>query len=391
MRKILFSIAMLCGATASALDPGCTVNSPSGIHTCPQNSGDWYQNYQEWISTLNAMGVGIRGDSSGATSFGSGATRSTFTPTGVLQLNTALGAQYGGTGQTTLTAHSVIVGQGTSGFTSPGTMANGTLLIGQGAGSDPVVANLTGTANQIIVTNGAGTITLSGPQNLGTGNSPTFNGLTLTNALTVANGGTGAQSLTAHGVLVGEGTGAVISLGAATNGQIPIGSAGADPVLATITGTTNEVNVTNGAGSITLAAGGSNNTCASGQVLDGATYNHGVASGGTCQSYVNNTSTGAVSVASWTVHGTYTWTVPGNIKTIKITACGAGGGGANSSVGGGTNGGGGGSSFCATGADSSSGAGKAGILGGGGSGAHTGGNGGSGGDGVVQFEYTGGA
>lgn len=69
----------------------------------------------------------------------------------------------------------------------------------------------------------------------------------------VAEGGTGAQTFTAHSLLVGEGTGAVVALGAASNGQIAIGSAGADPVLATLTAGTN-ISITNGAGSITIAA-----------------------------------------------------------------------------------------------------------------------------------------
>jgi hypothetical protein len=71
--------------------------------------------------------------------------------------------------------------------------------------------------------------------------------------LPVAKGGTGAATLTDHGILLGSGTGAVTPLGAASNGQIPIGSTGADPVLATITGTADQITVTNGAGTITLS------------------------------------------------------------------------------------------------------------------------------------------
>lgn len=71
--------------------------------------------------------------------------------------------------------------------------------------------------------------------------------------LIVAKGGTGVVSLTDHGLLVGSGTAAVTILGVATNGQIPIGSTGTDPVLAEITGTANQVTVTSGAGSITLS------------------------------------------------------------------------------------------------------------------------------------------
>src|SRR5205807_2389208 len=57
--------------------------------------------------------------------------------------------------------------------------ANGSLLIGNGTGF--TVNTLTGTANQITVTNGAGTITLSLPQNIAVNSSPTFASETLTN------------------------------------------------------------------------------------------------------------------------------------------------------------------------------------------------------------------
>ncbi len=71
----------------------------------------------------------------------------------------------------------------------------------------------------------------------------------------VNEGGTGAQTFTAHSVLLGHGTSAVTALGAATNGQLVIGSGGADPVLATITAGTG-VSISNGAGSITISATG---------------------------------------------------------------------------------------------------------------------------------------
>lgn len=87
---------------------------------------------------------------------------------------------------------------------------------------------------------------------LGINASPTFAGITLTNPLTVPSGGTSLATLTDHGILLGSGTGAITPLAAAANGEIPIGSTGADPVLATITGTANRVTVSNAAGSITL-------------------------------------------------------------------------------------------------------------------------------------------
>ncbi len=75
---------------------------------------------------------------------------------------------------------------------------------------------------------------------LGPNSSPTFVGIALTGA-------------TDHGLLLGAGTDPLTSLAVAANGEIPIGSTGADPVLAEITGTTNQVISTPGVGSITLS------------------------------------------------------------------------------------------------------------------------------------------
>jgi len=85
--------------------------------------------------------------------------------------------------------------------------------------------------------------------------------------LTVALGGTGAPTLTDGGLLVGSGTGAITALGVATNGQIPIGDGATDPVLATLTGTANEITVTNGAGSITLSLPANNKLMPEGCII----------------------------------------------------------------------------------------------------------------------------
>lgn len=61
------------------------------------------------------------------------------------------------------------------------------------------------------------------------------------------------DTLTARGPLFASSTKQVASLAALTNGQLMVGSTGADPVAAAITGTTNQVTVTNGAGTITLS------------------------------------------------------------------------------------------------------------------------------------------
>src|SRR6266480_3738568 len=67
----------------------------------------------------------------------------------------------------------------------------------------------------------------------------------------VAQGGTGATTLTSGGILLGNGTGAIVATAQPTNGQILIGSTGLNPALGTISGTTNQVNVTNRLGTIT--------------------------------------------------------------------------------------------------------------------------------------------
>jgi hypothetical protein len=135
------------------------------------------------------------------------------------------------------TNHAVQIGNGSSTLNSVSVGTNGQLLVAAT------------TADPTWVTPAAGT-----------GLSITTNATTLSYALStpvsVANGGTGAGTFTAHSILLGEGTSAFTALGAATNGQLPIGSTGADPVLATITAGTG-VSVVNSAGGITINAVGS--------------------------------------------------------------------------------------------------------------------------------------
>lgn len=64
------------------------------------------------------------------------------------------------------------------------------------------------------------------------------------------------SSVTQHSLLLGGANSHTINnLGVATDGQLPIGSTGADPVLATLTAGTG-VSITNAAGSITINASG---------------------------------------------------------------------------------------------------------------------------------------
>jgi len=170
-------------------------------------------------------------------------------------------------------------------------LTNGQLLIGS-ASAAPVAANISGTANQVTVTNGTGTITLSipsaviltGASSINSSSSMLAIGDSVTTTLTLGRAGQTTSlpatismpNLTASlplqlnasnnvisaainlassqvtGTLppANGGTGSTATL---ANGQLLIGNGTTTPAAANITGTTNQVIVTNGAGTITLS------------------------------------------------------------------------------------------------------------------------------------------
>lgn len=93
----------------------------------------------------------------------------------------------------------------------------------------------------------------------GTPNTALLNAVSLTmgwtGTLSVARGGIGSGSLTAHGVLLGQGTSAITSSVLAA-GQILIGTTASDPSAALITGSGN-ITVTSSTGAINISATGS--------------------------------------------------------------------------------------------------------------------------------------
>lgn len=70
----------------------------------------------------------------------------------------------------------------------------------------------------------------------------------------VVEGGTGAQALTDHGILVGSGTSAVTALAVGTDGQLAIGATGADPAFATVTSSDSLLTLTGGANTLDIVA-----------------------------------------------------------------------------------------------------------------------------------------
>lgn len=87
--------------------------------------------------------------------------------------------------------------------------------------------------------------------------------------LVVANGGTGATTLTDGGILLGSGTGAITPTAQPASGQLLIGSSGADPVLATLISSNSTIGVTGGAGSLDI---GITNTTVSAGSYGSATH-----------------------------------------------------------------------------------------------------------------------
>jgi hypothetical protein len=66
---------------------------------------------------------------------------------------------------------------------------------------------------------------------VGTGDTLSISGLTLSTDLSVANGGTGASTLTANGVLIGNGTSAIGAVDMSTKGHVLIGDGSGNPQM----------------------------------------------------------------------------------------------------------------------------------------------------------------
>lgn len=249
---------------------------------------------------------------------------------GVVNINGAVGGnitvQANPTGSNNMTIevsgtvnHSIQIGNAGGSLTSltPGT--NGQIPIGS-TGANPVMATITA-GTGISVANGAGSITITatagGPLvvHTGSGDATESGG-----AITIAGGNnistTGAASTvtvnvsgtTNHALQIGNASGSLTSLSAATDGQIPIGSTGVDPVMATITAGSG-ISITNGAGSISIASTGTAN---------------------------------AILITTFNTPGSFTWTKNAATQYVDLLMWGGGGGGGSGRRSTSTNAGGGG-------------------------------------------------
>jgi parallel beta-helix repeat protein len=119
---------------------------------------------------------------------------------------------------------------------------SGTGQVTTTGGTSGTLAVFTGgqTIADSIISQALGTATISGALSV-TGNGSiggtlSANTLTLTNQLTVPNGGTGVTSFTANGVLYGNGASNMLATAAGSNGQLLLAGAGGVPGFVTMSG-----------------------------------------------------------------------------------------------------------------------------------------------------------
>ncbi len=104
-----------------------------------------------------------------------------------------------------------------NGGTGQSSYTNGQILIGNTTGNTLTKSTLTGTSNQVVVTNGTGSITLSTPQDIGTGSTPQFSSMGVGGAAPGSNGlkvfgTTGSTSTTTGALIVNGGVGVAESV-----------------------------------------------------------------------------------------------------------------------------------------------------------------------------------
>ena len=271
------STAPSASRTYTIADPGGNANfvmDTGGALTITNSATTGYALLATGTNTATWQSV----SSFGVTSFSAGTTG--FSPStatsGAITLTGTLNVSNGGTGLST----------------SP---TNGQILIGNGTGY--TLSTLTGTANQITVTNGSGSVTLSLPS-----------AVTISSSLTVS-------GLTANSFLYSGTAGLLTTTAAPTNGQILIGSTGAAPVAATITPGT-AISVVSGAGSITV-----NNTGVTS--VAGTAHQISVSSGTgnvTISTPQNIDTTSTPTFANLTLTNTTNQLVLGTTNTVTLSA-----------------------------------------------------------------------
>lgn len=114
-----------------------------------------------------------------------------------------------------------------------------------------------GSGNTVTITNSGIVTSLQFTEDSGTA-TESGNKINFFGGANISTSGSGStvttrvSGTTNHSIQIGNISGSLTSLGVATNGQLPIGSTGNDPILANITSSDSSIVITNGPGSIDL-------------------------------------------------------------------------------------------------------------------------------------------
>jgi hypothetical protein len=197
--------------------PVISMSQANGSTNGYLSSADWAT-----FNSKQAAGNYITALTGDVTASGSGSAAATLSATGVSSgtyTKVTVDAKGRATSGTSLVAADIpplptsIIGSGTLGVANGGTGAatitNNGVVIGAGTGA---LSGVTGTSGQVMTVNGS--------------NQPIFGAINLASSaavsstLTVANGGTGAATLAANNVLLGNGTSALQAVAPGTSGNV---------------------------------------------------------------------------------------------------------------------------------------------------------------------------
>lgn len=193
-----------------------------------KNSGT---NYDASWATIGGSGTVTSVDVSGGTT-GLSFTGGPVTSSGTITASGTLGVANGGTNLTSYTTGDILYASGTAALSKLAAVATGNALISSGTGTAPAWGKIG------LTTHVSGT-------------------------LAVGNGGTGATTFTANGILFGNTTSAVQVTAAMTDGQLLVGQTSSAPLPKTVSGDATVA----ASGAITLSANQKTGTV--GIIVDG--------------------------------------------------------------------------------------------------------------------------
>lgn len=176
-----------------------------------------------------------------------------------------------------------------------------------------------------------GAISIEGVAPLSTSAAGSTVSVLLATPLDVQYGGTGLASITDHGIMLGSGTSAVSVTSAPTDGQLLIGSTGADPSLDTL-GEGEAINISNGPGTISIACelaesgvGSANRGVASFESSEfSVSSGHVSLSGNIASSFVTDSGTATPSGGAINIVGGTGASTVGSSDTVTINVSGGG-------------------------------------------------------------------